>query len=71
MHICLDLCGSVGWALSRQAKGLILGWGACLSCAFLPGWGVCRSRLINVSLSHQRFSPSLSPSLPLSLKIDK
>ena len=28
-------------------------------------------QLINVSLSHRCFSPSLSPSLPLSLEINK
>ena len=32
----------------------------------VPGWGACERRLIDVSLSHQCFSPSLSPSLPLS-----
>ena len=34
----------------------------------VPGQGSCKRQAIDVSLSHQCFSPSLSPSLPLSLK---
>ena len=34
-----------------------------------PGQGTYKRQPIDVSLSHQSFSPSLSPSLPLSLKI--
>ena len=30
--------------------------------------GACKRQTIDVSLTHQRFSPSLSPSLPFSLK---
>ena len=37
----------------------------------VPGWGTCQRQQIDVSLSHQRFIPSLSPSFPLSLKINK
>ena len=33
--------------------------------------GACKRQLIHVSLSHRCFSPSFSPSLPLSLKINK
>ena len=34
-------------------------------------WGAYERQLINVSLSHQCFSPSLSPFLPIPLKISK
>ena len=34
-----------------------------------PQLGVCERKPIDVSLAHQCFSPSLCPSLPLSLKI--
>ncbi|KAF6109825.1 hypothetical protein HJG60_011016 [Phyllostomus discolor] len=37
----------------------------------VPGWGVCKRQLIDVSLSHRCVSPSLSSSLPLSLRINK
>ena len=70
-----DLCASVGWALShkvndRQFNSFLVrahAWTAGL----IPGRGVYEGQLINVSLSHQYFSLSLSPSLPLSLKINK
>ena len=34
-----------------------------------PQLGACQRQLMDVSLAHRYFSPSLSPSLPLSLKI--
>ena len=37
----------------------------------VPSWGTYERQLIDVSLSHRYFSPSLSPSHPLSLKIIK
>ena len=38
----------------------------------VPGWGRMRGRQsIDVSLAHRCFSPSLSTSLPLSLKVNK
>ena len=37
----------------------------------VPGWGTCKRQLISVSLIHRCFSPSLSPSLLISLKINK
>ena len=62
---------SVGWALSRKAKG----------CQFnsqsghMPGpcgpgpWlQACERQPTDVALAHRCFPPSLSPSLPLSLK---
>ena len=39
--------------------------------SLVPGWDVCERQLIDVSLLHWCFSPSLSPSLPLSPKINK
>ena len=36
-----------------------------------PLLGVCKRQPTDVSLKHRCFSPSLSPSLPLSLKINK
>ena len=37
----------------------------------VPGQGACGRQLIDVTLSHQCFSPSLSPSLSLSLELKK
>ena len=37
----------------------------------VPSWGCARGNKIDVSLTHGCFSPSLSPSLPLSLKVNK
>ena len=45
--------------------------GARLDCGFGPRQGTYEKQSINVSLSHKCFSPFLSPSLPLSLKINK
>ena len=47
----------------------ILGQGTCLGCGPGPWLGACERHPICVSLTC--FSPSLSPSLPLSLKINK
>ena len=57
-------CHPVNWKM----VGSIPGQGTCLGCRFGPSQGECKRQLIDVSLSHQCFSPSLSPSLPLSLK---
>ena len=48
-------CGSAGWAPVCP----------CLGCRLGPWLGVCERQPINVSLTHQCFSSSLSPSLPL------
>ena len=37
----------------------------------VPGLGACKRQLLAVSSPHQCFSPSLFPSFPLSLKINK
>ena len=39
--------------------------------SLVPGQGTYERQPINVSLSHRCFSPSLSPCLPFSLKINK
>ena len=51
-----------------KVAGSFPGQGTCLDCR--PGaWlGVCKRQLIDVSLTYCYFSPSLSPSLLLSLK---
>ena len=47
----------------------LVGCGPAKGKGSVPGWGTCETQLIDVSLSHRCFSPSLSPSLPLFLKI--
>ena len=56
---------------NRQVAGLIPGQGTCVGGGPGPLLGMCERRLMHVSLVHPCFSPSLSPSLPLSLKINK
>ena len=72
--LCPDWCGSVGWASAHKPKGH---WYDSRS-GHMPGlWarspvgGIWERQLIDVSLEHCFFSPTLSPSLPLSLKINK
>ena len=50
-----------------KVAGWIPAWGTCLNGR--PSWGTCKRPPIDVSFAHLCFSPSLSPSLPLSLKI--
>ena len=69
-----DKCGSVGWASCHKAKdrwftGSIPGQGTLLGWGFSP-WLGHKQEATN-HLSHRCFSPSLFPSLPLSLKINK
>ena len=56
----------------HPANQRVVGWipsqGTFLGCGFGPGRGAYKRQLVNVSPSHQCFSPSLSPSLFLSLK---
>ena len=71
-----DLAGVAQWTECRSANQRVAssvpGQGTCLG--FRPGpqlWG-CERQPTNVSLTHQCcFFPSLSPSFPLSLKINK
>ena len=70
---CPDLCGS--WAGHCPAKQTVTGsfprQDTSLGCGFSPWLGAYRRQAVNVSLSHQCFSPSLLPSFPLSLEINK
>ena len=60
-----DQCGSVGWACPSKYKvaGLFPSRGTCLGCG--PQLGHIQEA------TNRCFSPSLSPSLPFSLKINK
>ena len=68
---CSDWCGSVDWASSHKAKGyqFVPGEGTCLGCQFGPGRDTYKQQPVVISFSHRCFSPFLSPSFPLSLKI--
>ena len=68
---CPGRCGLVGWVSSRKPKG----GGFDSQSGHMPGLqapspvgGTCKRQLIDVSLSHQCFSPPLSPSLSISLE---
>ena len=56
----------------QKVAGLIPSQSTCRGCGFSPGWGALYEKhLIDVSVSHQCFCPSLSlPPFPLS-KIKK
>ena len=54
----------------RKVAGSIPSEGTCLGCRPGPHLGACERRLVDVALARRRFSPSLSPSLLLSLKIN-
>ena len=56
---------------SSKGKAVVPNQGTRLGCEPGPWLGACKGQLIDVSLAHQCFSPSLSPSHPLSLKINK
>ena len=59
------------WPVDQKVAGCIPSQGTCLGCGPGPQVGVYERQLIDVSFVHRCFSPSLSPSLPLSLKISK
>ena len=62
----------VGHCPAKQKfASLIPVWGTCLSFKYGLLLGPNERQLMDVSLSHQCFFPSLSPSHPLSLKINK
>ena len=64
-----EQCGSVTWAMSCKAKRRWLdSWSHAWVEGSVPGQGVYERQPIDVSVSHQCFSLSLSPSLPISLK---
>ena len=53
---------------NRKVMGSIPSQGTCLGYKFGPCQGVQAAADQTVSLTHQCFSPSFSPSLPLSLE---
>ena len=59
------------WPVNRKVAGLIPSQGTCLDCRSGPQLGAFERQPVNVPIVHQCFSPFPSPSLPLSLKIDK
>ena len=70
-----DLTGAAQWGGCRPAvlrvTDSIPSQGMCLGYWSGPRMGVRKRQPIDVSLTHRCFSPFLSPSLPLSLKINK
>ena len=56
---------------NRKVTGSIPSEGTCLGYRPGPQLGPCERKPIEVSLAHQCFPPCLSPSLPLSLKLNK
>ena len=71
----LALAGVAQWIEHRHGNqrvaSLIPNQGTCLGWGPGPWLGVCERQPVDVSLTHQCFSSSLSPSLPISLKINK
>ena len=53
-------CWPVNWRVARS----IPSQGTCLGCRPGPQLGAGKRQLVNVSLAHQCFSPSLYPSSP-------
>ena len=69
---CPNQCASVGWVSFHKAKGRQFdSWSAHMPGLWVPGRGAYKRQIIDVSLLHQRFSPSLFPYLSLFLKINK
>ena len=71
----MALAGVAHWIepqpVNQTVTGLIPSQGTCLGCRPGHELGVCERQLINAFLSHHCISLSLSPALPLSLKINK
>ena len=69
------LAGVAQWIkcqpVDQKVADLIPGPSTCLGCGPGPWLGACERQPIDVSPTHQCFSPSLSPSFPLSLKVNK
>ena len=68
-----SLTGVAQWIecqpVNQKVAGSIPSQNIWLGCESGPQLGACKRQLIDVSLAHRCFSPSLSPSLLLSLKI--
>ena len=56
------------WPANQKVASSIPSQDTCLDCGPGPWLRACKRQLIDVSLIHKCFSPSLSPSLILSLK---
>ena len=71
-HSLVALAGVTQWTECRPANQRVAGpipsQGTGLGCGPGPQLEACERQLINVSLTYQCFSPSLSPPSPLSLK---
>ena len=69
------LAGVVQWIecqpVNQKVAGAIPSPGICLGCGPGPWLGACKRQMTDVSSPHWYSSPSLSPSLILSLKINK
>ena len=74
-HPHLALAGVAQWIEHRpvdwKVAGLVPCQGTCLGCRPNLWLGAYERQPIDVSLSQWYFSPSLTPSFPLSLKINK
>ena len=70
---CPNQCDSVSGAPSRKVKGHRFKSlsGLMPGLRPVPGQDTCKRQLIDVSPTHRCFPRSLSPSLPLSLRINK
>ena len=75
LFIFSALAGVAQWIecrpVNQKGTGSIPSQGTCLACRPGPWLGVYKRQLMDVSLSHRCFSPSLSPFLPFSLKVNK
>ena len=71
----MALAGVAQWMehlpVNERVANSIPSQGTCLGCGPGPWLGACERDLVSVSLTHLCFSPSLSLSLPISLKINK
>ena len=71
----LPLAGVAQWVghhpADQRVTGSIPSQGTCLGCGPGPRWGAHGRQPIDVSRTHSYSSPSLSPSLPISLNINK
>ena len=69
------LAGVAQWtehqSVNQRVAGSIPSQGTCLGCRLGPQLEACERQSVYVSLACQCFSPTPSPSLPLSLKINK
>ena len=67
---CPSLAGVGQWIehqpVKQKVADLIPSEGTCLGCGPGPLLGACERQLINVSLAHRCFPPSVSLSLHLS-----